>query len=192
MIKPHKLTFAVVAGLWLITGCRHQPTLYQINLAGYAIRFPVTSGELHHRYPKAVESLSNRLTDTTETVQIVWRFDNFIRDAKSQPYGALINLKNKGYAIDSLKTQLEELCQQRFKPLTAPRYMNKSEYYEPDSSLGVMPVNDDVQLSVSKRKIWPAGGYQFTNDVVISICYNLDDAQNERFALKQGDIHIRD
>jgi hypothetical protein len=191
MTKPHKLTFIVLL-LSLMTACRHQPKPYQIKLAGYVIQFPVTSKELHRRYPQAAESLSNRLTDTTKSVQIVWRFNDFVHDTKSQPYGVVITLKNKSYAIDSIRTKLEGLCQQPFKPLTMPRYMNKLEYYEPDPSLSVMQINDDVQISINKRKIWPDGGYQFTNDVVISICYNLDAEQKERFAMKQGDIHPDD
>ncbi len=186
--KPISILFISV----LITACRHQPEPYQITLAGYTIQFPVTSEELHRHYPKAAESLANRLTDTTESVKIVWRFNDFVHDPKSQPYGVLITLKNKSYATDSIRNRLEELCQQPFKTLKTPRYMDKSEYYEVDSSLGVMQVNRDVQLSVNRKKVWPAGGYQFTNDVIISIGYNLDDAQKERFALKQGDIHVRD
>ncbi len=175
-----------------MTGCRHQPKPYQITLAGYAIQFPVTSEELHRRYPQAVESLANRLTDTAKSVQIVWRFNSFVREPKNQPYGVLITLKNKGHAIDSIKTRLEQLCQQPFTPLTTSRYMSRFEYYEPDPSLGVIRVNEDVQVSINRRKIWPAGGYQFTNDVVISICYNVDDIQKERFVLRQGEIYPDD
>lgn len=175
----------------LIIGCVHKPQPFQIALAGYNIRFPVTSKELRSKHPNAVESLLEFLTDKTKDVETVWRFENSIRDPRSQPYGVLITMRNKSHKMDSMRTALENKYHQSFQPLLHPQHLGKNEYYEPDSTLIVMQINDDVQLSISQRKIWPHGRYQFTNDVVISICYNLDTTEKERFAMKQGDVRSR-
>ncbi|GAB3643433.1 hypothetical protein [Spirosoma arcticum] len=178
--------------LTLFASCRHEPQPFQASLAGYSIQFPTTSKELRNRYPNAVETLLIFLKDTTQNVQVVWRFENSIRDPRSQPYGVSVTLKNKGHKMDSIRTALETQYAQSFEPLTRPQHLGEYEYHEQDSSLGVMQINDDVQLSINRRKVWPQGGYKFTNDVVVSICYNLDVTERERFAMKQGDIRNRD
>ena len=178
--------------LTLFASCRHEPQPFQASLAGYSIQFPSTSKELRNKYPNATESLLIYLRDTTQDVRVAWRFENSVRDAQSQPYGVLITLKNKGYKMDSIRTALETQYGKSFKPLTRPQFLDKYEYYEQDPSLGVMQINDDVQLSINRRKVWPQGGYKFTNDVVVSICYNLDATERERFAMEQGDIRNLD
>lgn len=140
-----------------------------------------------------METHLTHLTDTTtKGVQVVWRFENSLMDKRSQPHGVIIRLGNKADKLDSIKGAFEKLYQLPFQPLLHPKHLGKYEYYETDSTLGVMQINEDVQLSVSRRKIWPAGGYQFTNDVLIAICYGRTDTEKERFAMKQGDIHVRD
>ena len=157
--------------LTLFAGCRHEPQPFQATLAEYSIEFPITSSELRNRYSNAEETLLVFLKDTTQDVRVVWRFENSIRDPRSQPYGVLITLKNKGYKVDSIRRALETQYAQSFEPLIRPEHLDEYEYYEQDPSLGVMQINDDVQLSINGKKVWPQGGYKFTNDVVVSICY---------------------
>lgn len=184
--------YCLLTTIALITSCFSKPVSFSVRIAGYQIHFPVTSGELQDRYPEAKQTHSAYLTDTIKNVQIVWRFEGFVQDKRSQPYGVIIKLANKADKLDSIKGAFEKLYQLPFQPLIYPKHLGKYEYYEKDPSLGVMSINNDVQLSVSRRKIWPAGGYQFTNDVLIAICYDLDDTEKERFAMKQGDIRPRD
>ncbi|QMW03444.1 hypothetical protein [Spirosoma foliorum] len=177
----------------LVLSCQTKHLPFETNVASCTIQFPITSHELRNRYPNAVESLSAELTDTTRDVQVVWRFNDLIQDPRSQPYGVLITLRNKGPKMDSIRTAFEKQYHKSFQPLTRPQHLGKYEYYESDSTLVVMEINDEVQLSINQRKVFPHNtGNQFMNDVVISICYNLDTTKKERFAMKQGEIRIRD
>jgi len=190
-MRTHKISYLLVFST-LIISCFSKPVSYAVGIGEYQIQFPITSGELQTRYPNAKQTLSAYLTDTSENIQVVWHFEGFVQDKKSQPYGVIIRLKNKADKLDSIRGAFEKLYQMPFQPILQPKHLGKYEYYEKDSTLAVMQINEDVQLSMSRRKIWPAGGYQFTNDVLIAICYGRTDTEKERFAMKQGDIRVRD
>ncbi|RIV23550.1 hypothetical protein DYU11_11220 [Fibrisoma montanum] len=181
-----------LCALLLIYGCRSQAEPFETKLAGYTINLPVTSGEIRAKYPNAKESLFVYLTETTSDMDVEWRFNQSIYNPKSQAYAIIVTLRNKAHQMDSIRTALEAQYKKPFEPLLTPKHLGKYEYYEKDSTLGVLQVNEHVQLSIHRRKIWPLSGYQYTKDVVVSICYGLTDEQKERFAMKQGDIQPRD
>jgi hypothetical protein len=178
--------------LTLIGGCGHQPQPFQLALAGYDIQFPITVSELRNSHTDLKESLSILLTKTNPESEITWRFKHSVNDPGSQPYGVLITLKNKADKIDSIRTFIENKYHLSFEPFKEVKHLGKYEYYEPDSTLRIMQVNKDVQLAISRRKVWPNGKYQFTDDVVIYISYNLSEVEKERFVLKQGTIRALD
>ncbi|WP_247232214.1 hypothetical protein [Telluribacter sp. SYSU D00476] len=178
--------------LTLIGGCVHQPQPFQIALAGYDIQFPITVSDLRASHTDLKESLSAFLTKTSPESEVTWRFKFSVNDPRSQPYGVLITLKNKADKIDSIRTFIENKYHLSFEPLKEPKHLGKYEYYEPDSTLRIMQVNKDVQLAISRKKVWPDGKYQFTDDVVIYISYNLSEIEKERFVLKQGEIRALD
>jgi hypothetical protein len=178
--------------LTLIGGCGRPPQPFQLTLEGHEVQFPTTASALCAAHPDIEESLLGFMTKTYPESRFQWRFRHSIKDPKSQPHGVLITLINKADRMDSLRTFFENKYHLPFEPWKEPKHLGKYEYYEPDSTLRIMQVNDDVQLAISRRKIWPHSGYQYTDDVIISISYDLSETEQERFAVKQGDIHVRD
>lgn len=175
----------------LSSSCVQQPKPFQIGINAYTIRFPITFFELQKTYPYAEESLFSRLTDTTRNTKVVWMFENSTRDLNSQPYGVIISIRDKGNKIDSVRRALENRYNQVFQPLKRPKHMGPNEFFEPDSTLLVMTVNQDVQLSITKKNVWSKSGYlgvDYIEDIVISIGYNLDASERERFVLRRGEI----
>jgi hypothetical protein len=197
---PHFLLIFV-----LMAGCRHQPKPYQIILAGYTVRFPITSSELKREYPMADTLRASTLYDTTTRSSITWRFDDMgsasagLRGPKNQSYGVLIKIKDGWQKIDSIRAGFEQLYHKSFVPLT-PTHLSKYEWVSmgKEDKIAVMDINEDVQLSIrrdyTRPPINPHGNTysQLTNDVIISICYNLDGTQREHFALREGEIHPDD
>jgi hypothetical protein len=118
-------------------------------------------------------------------------FENSTRDLNSQPYGVIISIRDKGNKMDSIRKAFENRYHQVFQPLKRPKHMGPNEFFEPDSTLLVMAVNQDVQLSITKKNVWSKSGYlgvDYIEDIVISIGYNLDASERERFVLRRGEI----
>ncbi len=173
---------------WLLLACTNgRVEKFQIKLADYHIKFPITSGELKATYPEAKESHLIFLTDSNQSVRVTWLFEQSLLDSKRDSYGLLMTLKEKGQSIDSVRSEIEGIIHQQFKPLTIPKHLGKNEYFEPDSSLKVIHLKG-VQIAVQRRKIWPTSGYKYTNDVIVSVCYNRTAEEEERFVFKQGRI----
>ncbi|WP_375446462.1 hypothetical protein [uncultured Fibrella sp.] len=181
-----------LCNLWLLLACTEgKVEKFQINLADYHIKFPITSEELQAAYPKAKESHLVFLTDSNQAVRVTWLFEQSLLDSKRDSYGLIMTLEEKGQSIDSVRSAIASRFHQQFESLTIPKHLGNDEYFEPDSSLKVMHLKG-VQIAVQRRKIWPTYGYKYTNDVVISICYNRTIKEEERFVFKQGRIHEDD
>jgi hypothetical protein len=147
--------------------------------------------ELQKTYPYAKESLFSRLTDTTRNTKAVWMFESSTRDLNSKPYGVIISLRDKGNKMDSIRRVFENRYHQVFHPLKRPKHIGSNEFFEPDSTLLVMAINQDVQLSITRKNVWSKSGYlgvDYVEDIVISIGYNLDASERERFVLRRGEI----
>lgn len=147
---------------------------------------------------------ASTLYDTTTRSSITWRFDDGggnvgLRDPKNQPYGVLIKVKDGWQKIDSIRAGFEQLYHKSFVSLI-PTNLSRYEWVSTgkQDKIVVMYINEDVQLSIRRAYTWPpinphGNTYsQLTNDVIISICYNLDGTQRERFALREGEIHPDD
>lgn len=177
--------------LWvflILISCQSKPLPFDIVLAGYTVRFPSTAGEVCSRFPNARESLIAYLIEETPHIKLEWRFDGSIYEPRSQLYGVLMTLRNQPNKIDSIRAALEKHYNLSFTPLHKPQHLGKYEYYQPDSTLSVLDINDDIQLSIHRRMIWPIEGAAYTNDVIVAISYGLNAEKKERFAIKQGNI----
>lgn len=180
-----------LCSIFFAISCQKEPQPFRIKVAGHDIHFPTTSQILRRQHPNIISSQNIFLEDTTQHSRAVWKFKNSSESLGSEPYGVLVSFFGKGQRMDSVQKFFEKQFDQVFKRQTTANRLDKYEYYEPDSSPRIMQVNDDVQLSLSRRNVWPVGLDALTENVIVSICYGLTAEEQERFAFKQ-EIRKRD
>lgn len=148
--------------------------------------------DLQTYHPNGYRSWSNRFIDSNQTIRIEWWSEDWggsgNRDPKNQPYGVGIFLKNKGNQFDSVKTALEKQYGRNLLLLNVTR-LGKYEPYQPIPAVYTCRLNKNTILALSKASRHRGDPWSQYNSVRISIGYNLDATEEERFAVRDGRIH---